>query len=495
MNMNSHGLRRQHGLTLLEMLAALAVSTMVLTGLVFWIDSGLEDTKGQQAALYQSRFAGGIKKFIADPTWGAYIRANATTTVPVKVQVANLTAADYLPAGTVASNSYGQTPCALIYYDSVKNRIDALVTTEGGRAIPEKQLGYVAANAGDGAGYISTTTPTLAKGAFGAWQTTLANYTDASAGKNCTGTPATGGRLATMIFQEATGTLQSDFLYRDAVPGRPDLNTMNTPIIMGAGTIQTEGNACTDNGAIGRDATGSVVSCVSLIWKKAGGSAYWADPVANFATLLTNTCGAAEAGQTRVVRAPTVGTGPRAYTCNGAGSWQPLALDDSGNLTISGTATINALNGNLQVTATAADNTACVGEGRLARSTVTSGLILSCQSSVWKKATGGGGTGLSGILEPLNGRTISCAFYDYGYKKTISGYSMISNGVFYTRLIVSGRGDTGWLAGNVAYWIDPQSGEAVFSAGTSGLSGLVVSANYGCTYPGPCQCMASWPLT
>ena len=114
---------------------------------------------------------------------------------------------------------------------------------------------------------------------------------------------------------------------------------------------------------------------------------------------------------------------------------------------------------------------------------------------MWKKATGGGGTGLSGILEPLNGRTISCAFYDYGYKKTISGYSMISNGVFYTRLIVSGRGDTGWLAGNVAYWIDPQSGEAVFSAGTSGLSGLVVSANYGCSYPGPCQCMASWPLT
>ena len=374
----------QRGVTLIEMLGALAVGTSMLSGLVFWIDTSLEDTKSQQAALYQQRFTSGVDKFISDPVWNAFIKTNATTAVPVKVQVANLTAGNFLPAGTGTTNSYNQTPCGLIYYNSATNRIDALLTTEGGEPIPEKQLGYVASNAGDGAGYVSTTTPTLAKGAYGGWETPLAAYTDGTATKNCSGTAATGGRLATMVFQEASGSLQSEFLYRDSVPGRPDLNTMNTPVIMSDSTIQTVGNACTTNGAIGRNADGAVVSCVNLIWKT-GGSAYWADPVANWSAITALACTAAEAGQTRVVRTATVGAGPRAYTCNGAGSWQPLALDDAGNIVISGTATINAMNGNLQITASGNENVGCVGEGRIAVSTTTSGLILSCQSGVWKK--------------------------------------------------------------------------------------------------------------
>lgn len=421
---------RQRGFSLLEMMGAMAVATAMLLGLTYWIDMGVEDSKGQQAALYQKRFADGIGKFIQDPTWNAYIKANATTTVPVKVTMSTLTAGNFMPPGSGAMNAYGQTPCGLIYYSNVSDRIDALITTEGGTPIPEKQLAYVASNAGDGAGFISNTTPTLAKGAYGGWSVTLSAYTDATAAKNCSGTPAGAGRMATMVFREASGTLQSEFLYRHQVPGRPDLNTMNTPLIMSASTVQTSNTACPTNGAIARDTNGAVLSCQSGLWKSQG-SAYWQDPVANVAALPT--CDAAAAWQTRIVQTPTVGTGPRAYTCNGA-TWNALSVDDSGNLTAAGSVAVGGAIGagitttstlgaacaagsiakttagailycdtntftyrqasagqmaanTVQITGVVVENAACpngtADNGRIARD--SNGLILSCQSGVWRK--------------------------------------------------------------------------------------------------------------
>ena len=244
---------KQTGATLLETIAVMAIMSSVLAGIAYWVEVGLEDTKSQQAALHQKKFADGVKKFIADPTQLANIKATATTTVPVKVTIANLTAGSFIATGTGNVNSYNQTPCGLVYYDSASGKINALLTTEGGFPIPEGQIAYTAANAGDGAGYISTTAPTVARGAYGAWSVGLAGFTDASVAKNCSGSPATGGRLATQVFFEGSGSMQSEFLNRDQVAGRPDLNTMNTPILLGAATVQTVGNACTPNGALARD--------------------------------------------------------------------------------------------------------------------------------------------------------------------------------------------------------------------------------------------------
>lgn len=341
MKNNSHqAIIKQSGATLVESLAVIAIMSSVVAGMMYWVDIGLEDMKSQQAAQYQQRFVAGVQKFISDPTQNALVKSTATTTVPVKVQIANLTAGNFVQAGTGARNSYNQAGCALIYYDSAANRVSALVTTEGGNAIPEGQLPYVAANAGDGGGFVSTLSPTVAKGAFGSWSVNLASFTDATAAKNCTGTPATGGRLATILFQEANGTLQSEFLYREQVSGRPDLNTMNTPLILGASTIQTVGGACGTTAALARNAQGAVVSCVSGVWTKAGGSQYWGDPVANFASLPV--CNAANVNETRVAQAPDVGYTPRAYTCNGAGAWLPLGLDRWGNLALQGTKIVAA---------------------------------------------------------------------------------------------------------------------------------------------------------
>lgn len=320
---------KQSGATLLESLAVIAIMSGVVAGMMYWVDMGLEDMKSQQAAQYQQRVVAGVQKFLSDPTQLAYVKANATTAVPVKVQISNLTAGNFVQAGTGAQNSYNQTPCALIYYDSATNRISSLITTEGGATIPEGQLPYIAANAGEGGGFISSSTPTLAKGAFSGWSVALASFTDATAAKNCTGTPATGGRLATMLFQEGSGSLQSEFLYRDQVTGRPDLNTMNTPILFGAPTIKVVGGVCAPNGSLARDANGSMLSCKSGVWAGAGGGLNWKGTVANVSALPSGS----QAGDTYRV----ANLGNHIFTWDGTNNvWQGLVVDSAGAITIPG---------------------------------------------------------------------------------------------------------------------------------------------------------------
>ncbi len=156
---------------------------------------------------------------------------------------------------------------------------------------------------------------------------------------------------------------------------------------------------CTKIGDVASGPNGEVVSCINYRWKTQG-SAYWQDPVQTYA-ILTSTypCNASTAWQTRIVQYPSVGSGPRGYTCDGV-SWFPLALDDAGNLVIAGNATIGgnaSVTGNLSAntlrpTLEVTENSSCAGyqEGTIAQSTTTSGILLSCQYSggawLWKKA-------------------------------------------------------------------------------------------------------------
>jgi hypothetical protein len=52
------------------------------------------------------------------------------------------------------------------------------------------------------------------------------------------------------------------------VPGRPELNAMNTPLVMNA--TQTVGAACAATGAIAQDGSGAILSCQGGSWKLAG---------------------------------------------------------------------------------------------------------------------------------------------------------------------------------------------------------------------------------
>lgn len=463
---------QQRGVTLLEVMGGLAVGSIMIAGLATMASVSIEDTKAQQAALHQNALGKAVVNWMSDAANRNAVTSTATLSVPRKITLAELT--PHLPAGFSAENPYRQTVCVMAYYDSSTKRIEAAVTTEGGSAINDAQLGYIVAHAGSGAGAIYASQPTVARGAFGSWQVTVTDYTTTSAARNCSGSPAAAGRLMSLLPFDESGlfgmTGAGEWLARNAIPGRPDLNRMNTTLDMGDNRVvglQQVLNVPTDTctaareGKAGRTTTGAprlcssgawvaaacstgdlasgsdgkLLSCQAGVWKSQG-SAFWEDAVTNVAALPG--CSASISGQTRVVLngGEAGGAGrARAYTCNGAG-WVALGLDNLGNLSVpgtvtatnvnvSGTVTTNAVNASgrvtsadivtqrvydandtnfyidpasssrlnyldiegVQINQVATEGTACAPNGRVARD--TGGLLLSCQSGVWRNGAGG----------------------------------------------------------------------------------------------------------
>lgn len=440
----------QSGASLLEVMGALAVGTVMLVGLTTIVSSSLDDAKAQQTALYQNQLAKAVIQWVGGAANRQSIIDTATTTTPRKITLAEL--APFLPPSYASANPFMQTPCAMAYFDSGTGRIEVALTTEGGTAIDDAQLGYIVAHGGTGAGAIYSSDPNTARGAFGGWQAPVASYTTTDATRRCGPDPATEGRLLSLLPFDQAGlyalTGAGEWLARNEIPGRPELNRMNTTLDMGNNRVaglqeiyDTTSTACTvaledalgrsvsgltqrctsgvwslsagcgpsvDTGDLARGPGGELLSCQAGLWRTQG-SAYWQDPVLD-ASVLPG-CDATGLGQTRVVMDAADGAGrPRAYTCNGA-TWQPLALDNDGNLYVPGTLAVEDLatfNGNVQVGDTsvgaagsgAATGTIAMGtaeiklivtegsacgshpNGTIARD--TAGLLLSCQSGVWR---------------------------------------------------------------------------------------------------------------
>lgn len=392
-------LRKQAGVTLLEMLISIGILGSVVAGLATLIGNASEDTRASVTALHVKTVGDAANAYIKDNY--ASITTVATAASPALIRVSDLIAQGYLPTGYSAANPRRQSTCVLVL-EPTPNKLTGLVVTEGGDTIDDLTLGQVAGMVGGSGAGIYSTSPGVISGAMGGFSFPFGAFGNPNQlGQRCDGTagaPAAAAGHVAMALWYSDGAQSGSTLYRDAVPGNPSLNTMNTPILMGASTVQIEGQSCPENGALGRTASGAVLSCTSGAWKSSG-SQFWQDPVANLTGLPA--CNAASLYQTRIVKSPSVGSVPRAYTCGPSSLWIALSVDDAGNLdvpnritsaatTVTGTATINKLGGTLEITSVEVVNSACSVTGRMART--ASGQLVSCQGGVWTAPAAAGGS-------------------------------------------------------------------------------------------------------
>jgi prepilin-type N-terminal cleavage/methylation domain-containing protein len=318
-------MRRQRGMTLVEVLAALAIASALLVGLSTMIRDSIDEVREQQAALQQAQVVAAASRYVAANYSDLVAAANGGAVTAVTV--AQLKTAGFLPAGFAATNPYQQSACVLVRQPT-PGRLDALVAGYGGTAIPDRAIAAVAMMAGQGGGYISAAQPGTARGS--SWELATAAYQ----GVACDGTTVLkgtaghdGGHLVSGLFYDGPGQLSTDFLYRDTVPGRPQLNRMNTPLGFAGAALVTPGTACGGAAAIGIDSTSrTVVTCgADGLWQAVS---TWKAPVTNFADLPTtgNTV-----GDVRMVTALN-----RGFTYSGS-NWVALAADENGDLHVPGT--------------------------------------------------------------------------------------------------------------------------------------------------------------
>jgi hypothetical protein len=283
----------QAGVTLFEVIAALAVGAVITAGVTSIVNDSLDDTKAQQAASYQAKVSEAAASYIKVN----YQTLQALGSTTKTVTMTDLVSGNFLDPSTATTNSYGQEPCLMVRVTTVAGQLlpQALLITQkktGSSAIPGKQLAYAASLSPNGGSLAleddpaSTTTPkgkqVSAKGAYSNWKIVLKDSNNAL--KNFNGTSCTidPGHLATLVTWGAAGTGAgaptgtSDFLYRNAVAGVPSANKMGTTLDMGGNDITNVKNltvtgALNISGALNTTGTLSA-SAMTLAENSVGGS-------------------------------------------------------------------------------------------------------------------------------------------------------------------------------------------------------------------------------
>lgn len=161
-------------------------------------------------------------------------RPTATAQVPPgpAANLPSLQGGGFLSSSFIDVNSYGQRHSLLVRKTGATT-LEAMVTTHGGRTIPDDRLAQIGNFVGNTGGYVPTRTVNAADanriiGAYGGYRADLAAW-NAGASR-----PVAGRFQSTMAFQN--GVLVTDYLYRNDI-GIHEANTMNTSIDMNSNDV------------------------------------------------------------------------------------------------------------------------------------------------------------------------------------------------------------------------------------------------------------------
>ncbi|MBS9759831.1 shufflon system plasmid conjugative transfer pilus tip adhesin PilV [Pseudomonas mosselii] len=255
--------RGQAGFFTIDALFGLIVLSIMLSLAGWWMLRLGNHQDYRIAAEQQRTVADAFAKYLKDNY--AVVLSNAGPTTPVQVTVDMMQNTKYLPAGFSSTNSFGQTIVGLARRLNA-NQLEAIVVTTGGQAIPELGIRSIAEHLGGPGGFISALKPGVIQGIRGGWELALSNY-----GIN----PGQGHTASALFLMD--GDLANDYLYRNAVPGHPEYNRMNTAIDMGGNDINNARAVTATNDITSKDGWFRSQNDTGWVNEKWGGGIYQSD--------------------------------------------------------------------------------------------------------------------------------------------------------------------------------------------------------------------------
>lgn len=408
-----HIIKGQRGFGALEVLIALIIATIAIVGGASVYMRHLDRQSNLIASGQMNILADAGSRYIKD--FYATVAAAATPSAPVVITTDMLRNTGYLPNGFADTNAYGQSYVVLALAPT-PNKLQTLILTQGGESIKELYLIEIAKQIGAKGGYVSSVNTSVATGSFGGWSTPLAPY----------GVAPGAGHLATALFFD-DGALVNDYLYRNAVPGQPNLNKMNTAIDMGtnnvnnAGTVNAQSAVVSGNANIaGETYTGG--------WFRSNGDTGWINEKHVGGWYMSDPAWV------------------RSYADKGVYTGGEMR---AGKLTSTGRTQVGEY---LQVDGIAVEGGACSPNGLIGRN--AAGLTLSCQSGVW--ASNGSKAVLIGSFSSAGGSTVKMISASEGvcFQSGFYTYSLNNTDAFNGRVYIETDG----------YWYVSTAGSA-FSRG------------------------------
>ncbi len=226
--------------SILGALFAVMIGLMVTVPTVGYMHHGQVSVKEADTAAEMKVIDNAAEQYIQANY--AAVEASATASSPATITVPMLEATGYLSSAVASENPYLQNWQVQVLQPTAGN-LQALVMSTGGNTIPADEATAIAAQVGQEGGFLpysgefgAGTGPGNAIGSYGNWGLPMTNYTN----------PGQGHLVALLAFNN--GNLENDYLYRVAVPGQPQLNTMATNLGMGGNTIE---NVAQNTGGVG----------------------------------------------------------------------------------------------------------------------------------------------------------------------------------------------------------------------------------------------------
>lgn len=374
-----HIINGQRGFGALEVLIALIIATLAIVGGATVYMRHLDRQSNLIASGQMSILADAASRYIKDNY--AAIVGVATPSAPAVITTNMLRTTGYLPNGFSDANAYGQSYLVLALAPT-PNQLQTLILTQNGEIIKELYLIEIAKQIGAKGGYISSVNTGVVTGSFGGWSTPLAPY----------GVTPGAGHLATALFFD-DGALVNDYLYRHSVPGHPEVNTMNTSINVNGNDLNAvkTANTVTLNATQGNITTATTTTTNATVvnsgttnttgetytggWFRTNGDSGWYNQKWNGGWYMSDPTWVRSYADKNVYTGGTVLAG---------------ALQSGGRTTVGEF---------LQINGVANAGWGCAPNGLIGRN--ASGLILSCQSGVWKG--GGGGPGALSFIGGFTG--------------------------------------------------------------------------------------------
>lgn len=378
----------QLGFSALEVMICLIIGTLATVAAIPMYQNYNEKQLRLVAAQQMEYVSDAAAKYIKDNY--ASVVSVATSTSPATISVTMLRNTGYLPASFSDQNTYGQT-YTVRALEPTPNKLETLVVTQSGETIAEMSLLEISRLIGARGGYISKSSSSMATGTMGGWQVSLASY----------GVSPGAGHLATALFFD-DGSVVNDYLYRNAVPGQPEVNRMNTSIDVNSNDLQNIKNTNTENlNANTAKITGNTDTQGETYtggWFRSKGDGGWYSEKYGGGWYMT------EPTWLRVWGDKNILTGGQIR---------------GGTLFSQGRTDVGSY---LYLQAESQANWPCEMPGLMSRN--AAGEPLSCQGGVWKLSKGIGlSQQISGVCQPEYVSTKTCHLADASWFCTLSGVS------------------------------------------------------------------------
>lgn len=283
--------RRQSGITLVEVLAALTVGAMLTVAMVELLSDLSEDREAAYLKRYQQLIADASQHYVEQNWLALRDQLEASGGSELRLPLEQVRNAGWLPTGWSDINSYGQSACLLVRAEAAgsEQRLRTLLVTEGGRTIPMRVLWPAATVQTHGAGILEADSNGMlrAAGLRAQWQERFGADGGFSAAVGCSGAPLEAGHLATWLSLRSPAELAAVQAVMRKGANASELTTVMGGVALPDVAVapaakvgtQAANDPCTtlEEGAFGATSAGDLLLCLregnSYHWRQADGLA------------------------------------------------------------------------------------------------------------------------------------------------------------------------------------------------------------------------------